>query len=115
MLWHTTVTADGPEQTQPVTLASLGLALIYGRATWVLVARSPALIEIVLLRRFDMVPSGRYTVTALTTYLIVAVGILLVLSTLGARWSQLQWLVAALMVGIGFGLKNQGVRKLELC
>ena len=29
-------------------------------------------------------------------------GLLLVLSTLGARWSQVQWLLAALSVGIGF-------------
>jgi potassium efflux system protein len=106
VLWHTSATVGGTEQTQPVTLAAVGLALIYGIATWILATRLPALIEIVLLRRFDMAPSGRYTVTALTTYVIVAIGILLVLSTLGARWSQLQWLVAALTVGIGFGLQE---------
>jgi potassium efflux system protein len=106
VLWHSTVTVDGAEQAQPVTLAAAGLALIYGIGAWLLAKRLPALIEIVLLRRFDMAPSGRYTVTALTTYVIIAVGILLVLSTLGARWSQLQWLVAALTVGIGFGLQE---------
>jgi potassium efflux system protein len=106
VLWHSTATVDGAEQAQPVTLASLGLALIYGIAAWLLATRLPALIEIVLLRRFDMAPSGRYTVTALTTYVIVAIGILLVLSILGARWSQVQWLVAALTVGIGFGLQE---------
>mgnify|MGYP000588522095 CR=1 FL=1 len=112
VLWHTSATVDGAEQAQPVTLAAVGLALIYGITTWLLATRLPALIEIVLLRRFDMAPSGRYTVTALTTNVIVAVGILLVLSTLGARWSQLQHLVAALTVGAllyvvastGFGL-----------
>ena len=40
------------------------------------------------------------------TWLVLAIGILLVLSTLGARWSQLQWLVAELTVGIGFGLQE---------
>jgi potassium efflux system protein len=30
----------------------------------------------------------------------------LVLNTIGAQWSQLQWLVAALGVGIGFGLQE---------
>jgi potassium efflux system protein len=29
-----------------------------------------------------------------------------VLNTIGAQWSQLQWLVAALGVGIGFGLQE---------
>ena len=33
---------------------------------------------------------------------MVATGLLLVLSTLGARWSQVQWLMGALSVGIAF-------------
>jgi potassium efflux system protein len=32
--------------------------------------------------------------------------VLILLSTLGLRWDQLQWLVAALGVGIGFGLQE---------
>ncbi len=39
-------------------------------------------------------------------YLIITVGILAFLSTLGLRWDRLQWLVAALGVGIGFGLQE---------
>jgi len=42
----------------------------------------------------------------LVSYVISVVGIILVFSTLGAHWSQLQWLVAALGVGIGFGLQE---------
>jgi len=53
-----------------------------------------------------MTAAGRYTLTTLTTYVVVAAGLLLVLSTLGARWSQVQWLAAALSVGIGFGLQE---------
>ena len=106
VLWHSSTTVDGVEQLQPVTVAAVGLALLYGIATWLLASRLPALIEIVLLRRFDMAPASRYTVTTLTTYVVFAVGILLVLSTLGARWSQVQWLAAALTVGIGFGLQE---------
>jgi potassium efflux system protein len=34
------------------------------------------------------------------------VGIIAFLSTLGLRWDRLQWLVAALGVGIGFGLQE---------
>ena len=39
-------------------------------------------------------------------YLIITVGVLAFLSTLGLRWDRLQWLVAALGVGIGFGLQE---------
>jgi potassium efflux system protein len=106
VLWHSSTTVDDVEQLQPITVAAVGLALLYGIATWLLASRLPALIEIVLLRRFDMAPASRYTVTTLTTYVVFAVGILLVLSTLGARWSQVQWLAAALTVGIGFGLQE---------
>jgi potassium efflux system protein len=41
---------------------------------------------------------SRYTLTAL--------GIIIALNTVGIRWSSLQWLVAALGVGIGFGLQE---------
>ncbi|MTW19597.1 mechanosensitive ion channel domain-containing protein [Allochromatium palmeri] len=106
ILWHETITVDGTEQSRPITLGSLGLALLYAIGTWVLADRLPALLEIVLLQRFKMKAASRYTVTTLTIYVVVAVGLLLVLSTLGARWSQVQWLAAALSVGIGFGLQE---------
>jgi potassium efflux system protein len=106
ILWYGTVTVDGAEQPLPITLGNLGQALLYAIGTWVLATRLPALLEILLLQRFHMTAAGRYTLTTLTTYVVVAVGLLLVLSTLGARWSQVQWLAAALSVGIGFGLQE---------
>ncbi len=106
ILWHGTVIVDGAEQPLPITLGSLGQALLYAIGTWVLADRLPALLEILLLQRFKMTAASRYTVTTLTTYVVIAVGLLLVLSTLGARWSQVQWLAAALSVGIGFGLQE---------
>ena len=106
ILWHGTVIVDGAEQPLPITLGSLGQALLYAIGTWVLADRLPALLEILLLQRFKMNAASRYTVTTLTTYVVIAVGLLLVLSTLGARWSQVQWLAAALSVGIGFGLQE---------
>jgi potassium efflux system protein len=40
-------------------------------------------------------------------FLVVApLALVLLLATLGVQWSQLQWLVAALGVGIGFGLQE---------
>jgi potassium efflux system protein len=105
-LWSRTVTVDGEVQRLPVTLASLGLALLYAIGAGVLARRLPAALEILLLRHSGMSSGNRYTATTLTRYAIVAVGLWLVLSTLGVRWSQFQWLVAALGVGIGFGLQE---------
>jgi potassium efflux system protein len=105
-LWNQTVTVDGEQRIDPVTLGDLGLALVIGVATFVLAKQLPAVLEIILLRRFDMTAGGRYTFTTLTTYAVVTAGLLLLFNTIGAQWSQLQWLVAALGVGIGFGLQE---------
>ncbi len=105
-LWHTSATVDGQEQMLPVSLADLGLALLYIVAMTVLAKRLPAVLDVILLERFHMSSGSRYTVTALTTYAVITVGTLLALNTIGAQWSQLQWLVAALGVGIGFGLQE---------
>jgi potassium efflux system protein len=105
-LWQQTVTVGGEERVSPVTLADLGLALVIGVATFVFAKQLPAVLEMILLRRSDVTAGGRYTVTTLTTYAIVTVGLLVVFGTIGVQWSQLQWLVAALGVGIGFGLQE---------
>ncbi|RKT45345.1 mechanosensitive ion channel domain-containing protein [Thiocapsa rosea] len=105
-LWHTTRILDGEETALPVTLADLGLALLYLVAIGVLAKRLPAMLEIILSERLHVASSNRYTVTTLTTYVIVALGIVLALNTVGAQWSQLQWLVAAIGLGIGFGLQE---------
>jgi len=105
-LWHHSVVADGVEGIAPITLADLGKGILIAIAAFVAMKRLPALLEIVLLQRFKMTSGSRYTVTTLTTYFIVAVGALLFFRTIGADWSKLQWLFAALGVGIGFGLQE---------
>jgi potassium efflux system protein len=105
-LWYHTVTVEGEDKRLPITLADLGLALFYAIGVGILAKRLPALLEIILLRRVDLSSGSRYTVTTLTNYAIIAIGVVLVLNTIGTQWSQLQWLVAALGVGIGFGLQE---------
>jgi potassium efflux system protein len=105
-LWHHAVTVEGQEQFRPITLADIGLALFYGIITVVLSKQLPAVLEMILLKSLDMPSASRYTATTLTTYGVVIGGSLLVFNTIGAEWSQLQWLVAALGVGIGFGLQE---------
>jgi potassium efflux system protein len=105
-LWHQRVLVDGQQQVLPVTLAGVGMALIYLAITVILAKQLPAVLEIILLQYTEMSAGSRYTVTTLTNYVIVTTGLVLVFKTLGADWSQLQWLVAALGVGIGFGLQE---------
>jgi potassium efflux system protein len=106
MLWDYPSTVDGMERRIPVTVADAGLALLVLVVTIVATKRFPALLEIGLLQRLSMSPGGRYAATTLARYTIAAVGTIFVFSTLGASWGQIQWLVAALGVGIGFGLQE---------
>lgn len=105
-LWHHTTIVDGNEKLLPITLMDIGLALIYSVATIILSRQLPAILEIILLESTDTSSSSRYTITTLTSYLVITIGVILTLNTIGADWSKLQWLVAALSVGIGFGLQE---------
>ena len=105
-LWHHTVVIDGEKTLVPATLADVGLALLIAVATIVAMKRFPALLEILLLQRVRMTPGSRYTITTLTTYAIVGAGLIAFFNIIGADWSKVQWLFAALSVGIGFGLQE---------
>ncbi len=105
-LWHYTGTAGDQELLIPVTLRDFLLGMTILIVTMVASKRFPALLEIILLQRFKTTSGGRYAATTLARYSIASIGVLLALSIIGARWSQVQWLAAALSVGIGFGLQE---------
>jgi potassium efflux system protein len=105
-LWSYSGNVDGIEQQVPVTLADLGLIV-----TIIIIALAagknlPALLEILLLQHTSVSAGSRYTIITLTGYAITAIGTLFVFSTLGLTWGEVQWLIAALSVGIGFGLQE---------
>jgi len=105
-LWHYSAVTEGTEKLIPVTLNSviLGAAVvIIGIAA---ARRLPALLEILLLTRLNISNGSRYAIATLTQYSIVAIGVVMVFNLLGGSWSGIQWLVAALGVGIGFGLQE---------
>ncbi|MEN8108365.1 MAG: mechanosensitive ion channel domain-containing protein [Pseudomonadota bacterium] len=105
-LWHYMGVDAGEEKLLPVTLADLGLAIVTIIIMVVATRRVPAFLEMVLLQRLRITSGGRYTARTLTRYTIIGVGIVLAISMLGGSWSKIQWLVAALGVGIGFGLQE---------
>ena len=105
-LWTQTVTTDAGTRIVPVTLSNLLLALSIAAMTFIASHNLPGLLEILLLQRLSIEPGTRYAVTAISRYCIIAVGLLIAFNRVGADWSQLQWIVAALGVGVGFGLQE---------
>ncbi|WP_295401113.1 mechanosensitive ion channel domain-containing protein [uncultured Thiocystis sp.] len=105
-LWHYTGLVDGSEQRIPVTAADAGLVILIVFIATVAARNLPALLEILLLQSTSVSAGGRYAIKTLVSYLITAIAFLLAFSTIGFSWSQVQWLVAALGVGIGFGLQE---------
>jgi potassium efflux system protein len=105
-LWTQTITTDAGTRIVPVTLSNLLLALAIAAITFVAAHNLPGLLEILLLQRLSIEPGTRYAATAISRYAIIAVGLLVAFNRIGADWSQLQWIVAALGVGVGFGLQE---------
>ncbi|RJP37912.1 MAG: hypothetical protein C4547_05220, partial [Phycisphaerales bacterium] len=89
-----------------ITLANVVLALVVAIATTILAKNIPGLLAITLLEHLPLDRGGRFAFTSLARYAIVVVGVLLGFSYLGVGWSKVQWLVAAMTVGLGFGLQE---------
>ena len=67
----------------------------------------PALLErFFLIKSNNIQKSTGYTVRIVSSYAITALGIIFAAGTVGVKWENLQWLVAALSVGLGFGLQE---------
>lgn len=105
-LWSYSVDEGGESRQIPVTLASLISALIVFVMTMVATRNIPGVMEIAVLRHLPFDPGSRYAITTVSRYAIIGIGLIVALNILGFSWSSLQWLVAALSVGIGFGLQE---------
>lgn len=103
-IYGTGVTGDGTQQW--VTLADLILALLIVVMTVIAARNIPGLLEIFLLQRLPFDSATRYALTTLSRYTITIAGIVGVCSTIGISWRHAQWLVAAVGVGLGFGLQE---------
>jgi potassium-dependent mechanosensitive channel len=90
----------------PISLSDVIGALIIVGITVALARNLPGLLEVLVLSRLKLAQGSAYATTTLLSYLIVAIGFVVTLSTLGVSWDKLQWLVAALSVGLGFGLQE---------
>ncbi|MFT7619715.1 MAG: potassium efflux system protein, partial [Planctomycetota bacterium] len=114
-LWHyegsaaeSVIGADGKARIVqiPVTLADLSFCLISFFLTVLAVKNIPGAMEVAILQRLPMHQSSRYAITTVARYIIAIFGVTLALGQIGFFWSKLQWLIAAMGVGLGFGLQE---------
>jgi len=89
-----------------ITLANVAVAMIVVVATFILARNIPGLLEITILNKLPLDTGGRFALTAVVRYLIVVVGIVIAFGAVGIGWTNVQWLVAAISVGLGFGLQE---------
>ena len=105
-LWNYSSEVEGVRTQVPITLADLMVAVIIATVTVVAAKNLPGLLEIILLNWFPMDAGSRHAFATIFNYAITALGIVIAFATIGINWSSLQWLIAALGVGLGFGLQE---------
>jgi potassium efflux system protein len=91
---------------QSVTTLDLAVAIMIALFTLLASRNLPGLMEMSVLNRLPVDQATRYAATRLGSYAIVIVGLLMSSNRLGLQWQNVQWLAAALTVGLGFGLQE---------
>ncbi len=105
-LWEYSTLIDGQEVSQAVTLTNLFFAGILLFIAVITIRNLTGLMEILVYRRFVFEAGSRYAINQLTKYFLITIAFITVANELGGSWSQVQWLAAALSVGLGFGLQE---------
>ena len=89
-----------------VTISDLLLAVLIVLIAIQISRNIPGLIEVGSLRMASLDAGARYALSTIIRYILLAVAIVTAFSIVGISWSKVQWLVAALSVGLGFGLQE---------
>ena len=105
-LWTYNAPVDGRTVTRSVTLGGLLLAFLVLVITAVATKNIGGMLDIILLRRLELQADANYAIKTVTRYVMVGIGLVLASQLVGFEWSKAQWLVAALGVGLGFGLQE---------
>ncbi len=105
-VWQVSSKVAGIEQLSAITLQDLMLTVFAFILTVVTARNLPGLMELTLLQHLSLSPGTGFALTTVSKYLVILIGALTGFSMLGIDWSKTQWLVAALSVGLGFGLQE---------
>ncbi|WP_169828861.1 mechanosensitive ion channel domain-containing protein [Marinobacterium jannaschii] len=105
-LWSTTLTTAEGNILEAVSLQDLLLGLLILGLSLFAAQNLPGLLQLLVLQHMTLAPGTGFAITTMIRYLLIFIGIITSFSQFGVAWSKLQWLVAALGVGLGFGLQE---------
>lgn len=105
-LWEVRSTTGDVETVRGIRITELLGALVATILTWMVARNLPELIDAALLSKLPLDAGARYATVTIVRYLITLIGIAIVFDKLGVAWEDFQWLVAAVSVGLGFGLQE---------
>ncbi|MBK1832650.1 mechanosensitive ion channel domain-containing protein [Roseibacillus ishigakijimensis] len=74
--------------------------------TFIAARNIPGLLSLSVFNRLNLGPGGNFAFTTVVRYFIVFVGVFVGLAKIGITWDKVQWLAAAITLGIGFGLQE---------
>lgn len=106
VLWHKSEGSGINAVLYPISLGNILTALFVLSSALLLSRNLPGLLEVLILSKLKLERGTAYTITTMLKYVLLGVGSMVTLSLLGMQWDKLQWLAAALTVGIGFGLQE---------
>lgn len=107
VLWtDTEVGPDGPREVNPITMADMLFGFGIFTIAMMIARNIPGVLEIAVLQHLPITPAVRYAVTTVVRYIITIIGLIAAFQALGVGWSKVQWLAAAITVGLGFGLQE---------
>ncbi|MGR9114786.1 MAG: mechanosensitive ion channel domain-containing protein [Gammaproteobacteria bacterium] len=106
VFWSTSVVVDGETEVRLITLKTLLISLLILGLVIIATQNLPGALELLILRHLNLDTGTSYAITTLLKYSVILIGIMVTFQQLGMEWSKLQWLIAALSVGLGFGLQE---------
>jgi potassium efflux system protein len=105
-LWQGSTIVEGEERIVPITIVDL-LKTVLLVAIVAFVARNmAAILDLLQFNRLPFDAGARYAFATLAQYAVVIIGVFAAFNQVGVNWSDVQWLAAAVTVGLGFGLQE---------
>lgn len=105
-LWTYEVAKDGDTLYQAVSLRDFLYVIVVTTLLFVASKRLPQFIEMLIRNKMPLDNGTLYTSKTLLSYLFIAAAVIYAGKSFGFSWSKIQWAIAALSVGIGFGLQE---------